>query len=1158
MEFSDEHQSMLEAMSRSVVQNQSSQGRIDSDSDGEASQGKGSNEEDDMKIVSLAELLNEGSVGEQSDASITVGKPQTLDVQPVEAKKVTVDDEEDESLASSSFDSFGEGSAGAAGRGRDAILFETGAIPFRERRNFTPVRTTTVSFMNYVEARRTQVDLNPGNNRRFSLHSGSQASSSSFIKSQSGEIPTGTESESAVDVNNVVVDSAEKAKSKFLEYMSHGASVQSNNRLVESSLESQELNRIKSSPQSTKKNLAFEIESRMDDEIFSENNGSSVHSGSFYDYSVSQNGSSVGFLQVQGKTISGTGMSRKSKRHTTSNPANGLSHSQSEDHLKPFLLKLDSGSNQETRLTTHSKTSINSDSLILGGQMDASIETDSHLQMQTGVSGSNSVHDDKEDDEQSRGLRLKSPTYLNTQNAEQLYRDNLKKKKRGGKNKQVVNIPTTNFLMVSNSATNKIVAKDGKTLNLPDGPLFSVDMNDFEKNLAHQDGKSQYSDLQSLQTIESDEAVRMNYKRKFGNNLAINHSNDPLHPQIVQGYLHAQQLQSDRLSDETFGYSNSQELLGNLETFLAKSREEKYRPTLLSPSNGQRRYSSLIPKREETLTKTIPFDQTDENFEKKSTQKSLTQKSLSPQRKALASSTGHSHQLSHLRLKQPARLSRSNKQERDFVAKSSEVIQVKPVSLKPRKRPQTTSVEIGQEPPSVRGESAFCDDGVEDLAISTAPSMFNSIGTPQAVAELPSLNGAVEDQEQLSLDHQNELMEPVKNQIQELPSKASLNDSLFSDVVTPSVSVAPSPHHFSKEQRQKKPIQFNDSFSGNGSFNFSFAKKDNCIKPLESSTKRLEQGIAANDKTSTVPFFSTELNQTENDPGNDLHKKQPDLGQLTVDTMFQQSNTENALKIHDIYQTPCLKPSEEMLLSNRRRQFEYSYQYSDTVSFQKKSFRNLQLPSKSPILSPTIPATSSLIIAVGSDPTTQVVQKNSTRRRLLPIQHSTRQEDNESTNNINSPLESPLERATSLYNNSLVAPKPSNFSSHELLPPPGFIFGSSQAFPAMQNNVAFPIKNTTHSRQSAPWQTSFAGSAAATNNLVKTESVNHYLLNEVLQKDNLFNRSDKIQIWKDKLEYMRLTGGFNPVKNQLAVRHQMKNRHAFEEYAQSIPDLQIK
>jgi hypothetical protein len=1153
MEFSDEHHSMLEAMSRSVVQNQSSQGRIDSDSDGEASQGKGSNEEDDMKIVSLAELLNEGSVGEQSDASVTIEKPQTLDVPPVETKKVTVDDEDDESLASSSFDSFG-GAAEVAGRARDATLFETGAIPFRERRNYTPVRTTTVSFMNYVEARRTQIDLNPGNNRRFSMHSSSEASSSSFIKTQSGEIPTGTVSENAVDGNNVVVDNAERAKTKFLEYMSHGASIHSNNTLIDPSVESQELSQVKSSPQTTKKNLAFEIESRMDDEIFSENNGSSVHSGGFYDYSLSQNGSSVGFLQVQGKTITGTGISRKSNRHTISNSANRLSHSQSEDHLKPFLLKLDSGSNQETRLTTRSKTSINSDSLILGGQMDASIETGSLPQLESGVSGSNSVHDDKEDDEQSRGLRLKSPTYLNTQNAEQLYREQLRKKKRGGKNKQVVNIPTTNFLTVSNSATNKIVTKDGKTLNLPDGPLFSVDMNDFEKNLTHQDGKSQYSDLQSLQTIESDEAVRMNYKRKFGNNLTINYSNDPLHPQIVQGYLHAQQLQADRLTDENFGaYSNSQELLGNLETFLAKSREEKCRPTLLSPSNGQRRYSSLIPKREETLTKTIPFDQTDGNLEKKSTQKSLTQKSLSSQHKALASLTGHSHQLSLTRLKQPPRLHRSNKQERDFVAKSSEVIQVKPVSLKPRKQPRTTVLEIGQEPSSVmaEGTSDFCDDGVEDLAISTAPSMLNSVATPQAVAALPSLNGVVEDQEQQSLNQQIDLLEPVKSLIQELPSKASLNDSLFSDIVTPSVSVAPSPHQFSKEQ--KKPIQFNDSFSGMGSFNFSSTKKENCIKPLESSTERLKHGIA-----SSLPFFSTELNQTENDAGNDLHKKQQDLGQLTVDTMFQQSNTENALKIHDIYQTPCLKPSEEMLLSNRRRQFEYSYQYSDTVSFQKKSFRNLQLPSKSPILSPTIPATSNLFIAVGSDPTTQVVQKNSTRRRLLPIQHNTRQEDNESANNINSPLESPLERATSQYNNSLVAPTPSNISSHELLPPPGFISGSSQAFPAMQNNLSFPVKNTTHSRQSAPWQTSFAGSAAATNNLVKAESVNHYLFNEVLQKDNLFNRSDKIQIWKDKLEYMRLTGGFNPVKNQLAVRHQMKNRHAFEEYVQNNPDFQIK
>ena len=1125
-EFTEAHQSMVEAVSRSVQLNGSlsTQVKFDSDADSEGSSVREErNDDDEVKVVSIADMLRrddgEGGNDDHSELSSTEAQPVLLELQQPAKLEETELDDDDSFQSQTSENSL-----------RSATIFETSAVPFRERRAYVPERKTTISFMNYVDSRRrSRADLNSGYPSRMSI-----LKISGDIESKNkelGRFDTSTENRNlsveyirdpgydpTLSRDSGRFDTSLDQRSKFSEYFKHGSVLASRSESVSTSRPSQyEKNRVESQEESSKsqrkKNIMFEIDGKIEDDLVSENSSYDRNVMDDSIYSGDSKGRSGGLLQIEGKMLSTSkSKSKKGNSLITSSNSNLIAN-QPEDNLHPFLLKLDP-------LNTKASSS-NSSLLYPGGLMennDSEVKASSLGESTMAAPAVLPIQMHQSNDKRPKELKLKAHSYLNVHVRDPSSNKNNKSNSKVPKSKQAVHNDTPqNYLMVSNSldaqrGVNIDPAKD-ETKGFLSGHVVSINVGDFASATNY---NLEDLDYVSAQHTGSNDAVVYNYQGNSGLNLPINQSNDPLHPQLVLGYLHGQHLLEHRIGNGSLNYDKNQ-LMSNLEGFLIKSREERMKRPLSDVN--QRRYSSLIPKREDTICKQ------DEKVLEVASLKDLKSRGA-------MGTTEHIVQTAF-----PD--SRQEKKGESKPLSAIEVFQIKPLEIKPRD--ENSFYKYFKHSP--RSQKAKQIIGKTDWNI-----VYDHSNHPQECAPSPSspkLNGKMTEKKSIMTTPLQPLLSQIEfvpiqpktnpkenhityDQIQEIPSKISMSDSLFSDDlhIAPSMSLAASP--LTKGSNLQNNVKNNLSEIGKG---------DSVANNISNEMIRTYSSL-----------LSPELEQTEKIAEHEIPEKKEEANNtLLIDTGLAESTN----KIHEqFYHNTHLETDGDFLLSIRRQKFEYSYQLSDAISFQKKSFRNLQLPSKSPILSPSLP-TSTFLTIVGSD---QAVQSNHPLHRchspftkLAPIPKE------EVKNSLNSPIES-LQYS---FANSAPALNPQSgksFSISVAPSPNSKKMGESQNLFDGKSTNGLPFRPLTSAKYSLPWLASTSVPLPTSNSTGSFSAT--ILKNEVFQKDNLLNRSDPIQIWKEKLEFMKLSNSVDPEKNRIIVRQQQKYRQAFEEYSRKIASQQ--
>eukprot|EP01040_Poterioochromonas_malhamensis_P001581 gene1581-1675_t len=252
----------------------------------------------------------------------------------------------------------------------------------------------------------------------------------------------------------------------------------------------------------------------------------------------------------------------------------------------------------------------------------------------------------------------------------------------------------------------------------------------------------------------------------------------------------------------------------------------------------------------------------------------------------------------------------------------------------------------------------------------------------------------------------------------------------------------------------------------------------------------------------TDSIYTEESLPSQKQEGRELHKSAFTIDALAVkeskiEFESEVSPNSSAQKIHEKFHSNIdPQSSADMLLSIRREKYEYSYQLSDALPFHQRvprkgvMMKTLQLPSRSPINSPNQKCRTFLTIT-GSD---------SLHLHQSSFAHS---------------------------------PSPHHHNNHEeslLIPHP------PTAAPWLKNSdgdgAILPVVDTI-------------GESTRINTATKAS----YLQKEVLKNDNIFNRSNRLDIWRDKLELLKLPNPTDTSLNKVAIRRQLHHRQQFEEFA---------
>jgi hypothetical protein len=78
--------------------------------------------------------------------------------------------------------------------------------------------------------------------------------------------------------------------------------------------------------------------------------------------------------------------------------------------------------------------------------------------------------------------------------------------------------------------------------------------------------------------------------------------------------------------------------------------------------------------------------------------------------------------------------------------------------------------------------------------------------------------------------------------------------------------------------------------------------------------------------------------------------------------------------------------------------------------------------------------------------------------------------------------------------------------------------------------------------------------AARKRNLPQPTSTSQVLtpLDDVIQHDNLFNKSNRVDIWREKLELLKLANPIDPAGHRMTIKQQEQKRAAFEQFSKRL------
>jgi hypothetical protein len=819
----------------------------------------------------------------------------------------------------------------------------------------------------------------------------------------------------------------------------------------------------------------------------------------------------------------------------------------------------------------------------------------------------------------SKGLKLKSVSYFNSTNANDLYHSNMattsaatrgKSGKRNGKSKNSFKtslIPPFStshllrfqkeqenpFLIVSNAVAYEspsIHDEEGASASsgmIIDGPLVSASISDFPKLFSSQDkshegdsrnGSSHYYDNSETSSLSDRALHRKN--RSPGRNphfASSSAENDPLHPQVINALKHSKELQQKRTVIPISENYTNDHLMNHLESFLAVSREEKAKKPTLNPL--KKRYSVLIPSREEVKYKSTESldklkqqqmekeDEVFNNLERDHQSKSLstTSRSSSTRRRQQRLGTASS---SLVLPSTSGSLSSFNKQRNSrsripssatTTASLTNFIDFKPASLQPRDEKNFYQYFNN---PLVSSSLSSSSQGKKRK--STLPPKVDNIVYDRSLILSRKTARSKEASPAASITETEE--------VKEVPSK-----------MTDSVYTAEEANNIIQFQ-PPAPLELQLSVLEEGKFTSidnslelkSGSANDSSSLLLEHSLSS-EVGVPLTILQQVGKSYSTLKLPSIHSPSIALPLPSSSLMVTALpDSSYSPPHETIYPSIHEEYyhNTP-LNFDPHFLDSMRRQQYEYSYQLSDIKtmihSHKKKAFGKLQFPSRSPIQSATTGKDNArtFLTIVGSDshvPSSLLATETETfeENPLLATAATITQPETSITETVNTQLlpfqfDSPSSSCFSPLNANHLSTQQHTFPQRE--PPvtgqPQKNSTVSTPFPSLLNpsSLVFP---GTH-RKPLPWlvSSSLAQSASLpTPSTVvpvsSSSSIQEYLQNETIQKDNLFNRSDRIAIWKEKIELLKLTHAIDPIKHKTTIRKQNRNRTAFEQYVKQL------
>jgi hypothetical protein len=771
------------------------------------------------------------------------------------------------------------------------------------------------------------------------------------------------------------------------------------------------------------------------------------------------------------------------------------------------------------------------------------------------------------------------------------------------------------FLMVSPAVAYEspsVYDDDSSTdsVKIIDGPLVSASISDFPQLLSTtQDSRkdcrfSSHSYDNSETSSLSDRAIHRKNRspgRKDPYSSFSAKENDPLRPQVVNAFKHSKELQQKRIVTPISESYTNDHLMNHLESFLAVSRDEKAKNPTLEPL--QKRYSVLIPSREEVKYKSTEsldklkqqqrqqMRKEDEGFEdegfgnERDMSKSLSTSGSSTKRRQQRLGTATSSLVlpsstSLSSLKQRKSHFRSRTPSAATTVSITNFIDFKPASLQLRDEKNFYQYFNNPLISSSQGKKrkSKLPPKVDNIVYDRKAALFSSQKARAVHAKEASpvisvtATADVKDSSSI-LSEQTSTAEEAKG----IPFK--MNDSVFT---AEDLSKHPPPLELQlstlEEQQEGKFTSIDNSLElkschlNEESSSLLFEHSSSVLHP---STGAILQQIGKSYSTLKLPSIHSPSFTAP--PSSLMVTALPDSSYSPPHEMVYPA-------IHEeFYHNTSLNVDPTLLDSMRRQQYEYSYQLSDIKTMiqthKKKAFGKLQFPSRSPIQSATRDTRTFLTI-VGSDShvpssllaaeTIETTEENplvttaatntqpetsfteTINTQLLPLQFDTASSSCFSPLNANHlstqpqtfpQREPPVSVGQSQKNSTVSTPYPS------LLDPSSLIFPGNQRKP-----LPWLVSSSLAQSATLPVPTTAATPIVSknTSSSKSSKSLQEYLQNETIQKDNLFNRSDRIAIWKEKIELLKLTHAIDPIKHKTTIRKQNRNRTAFEEYVKQL------